>query len=208
MDSSKLPITGPCPIDLDAIGYDRGSKVGHCGHCDKSVHNLSTMTEKDARAFLRERAGEKICVTYARDPDGVVQFRTARKPDVVPLARLRRSATAAAGVGLAAALAACTPHDGGREHVVGEMRAPNPVEVPAGGMVAPELEDDPEPEPCEKGKQDDDREPLEMVEGEIEAPPPVPAAGGMQVPEPEMLDGELEVPEHEREGADGPGVEG
>ena len=191
MDSSKLPITGPCPIDLDAIGFDRSSKVSHCTHCDKSVHNLSTMTEADARAFLRERAGEKICVTYARDKEGVVQFE--RDPQVVPLARLtRRSAAAAAGFGLAAALAACTPH-GDRGHVQGEVKPADPIEIPAGGIVAPELDPD-DVEPCNKR----DREPLEVVEGEmpiepIKASPPV--AGAMEVPEPDtMIDGMLEVP--------------
>ena len=201
MDSSKLPITGPCPIDLDAIGFDRTSKVSHCTHCEKSVHNLSTMTEADARAFLRERAGQKICVTYARDKEGVVQFQP--DPQVVPLARLtRRSAAAAAGIGLAAALAACTPHgdevqgkiEPRQEQLAGEAMPVEPIEVPAGGMVAPDLDPD-DKEPCNK----DDREPLEVVEGkmpieEIDAPQPA-LAGAMKVPEPDaMVDGEMEVP--------------
>lgn len=191
MDSSKLPITGPCPIDLDAIGYDRGSKVSHCSHCSKNVHNLSTMTESAARAFLREHAGETLCVTYARDKNGVVQFQP--DPQVVPLtALLRRPAAAAAGLGLAAALAACTPH-GDQEHVVGEAPVVDPIEIPAGGMVAPDLD---EKEPCNKP----DTEPLEMVEGEmpiekVEKAPPPPLAGAIEVPEPEqMYDGELAVP--------------
>ncbi len=193
MDSSKLPITGPCPIDLDAIGYDRGSNVSHCTHCDKSVHNLSTMTETDARAFLREHAGEKLCVTYARDKDGVVQFKRDT-PQIVPLTRLtRRSAAAAAGLGLAAALAACTPH-GDADQVQGEAVPVEPVEIPAGGMEIPDLEQD-EKEPCTK-----DREPLEMVEGEMPVreiiePAPRPFAGAMVVPEPELVDGEMEIPE-------------
>lgn len=202
MDSSKLPITGPCPIDLDAIGFDRSSKVSHCTHCDKNVHNLSTMTESAARAFLREHAGEKMCVTYARNKEGVVQFEP--EPQIVPLSRLaRRSAATAAGFGLAAALAACTPH-GDREQVQGEAEPVDPIEMPAGGMVAPDLDPE-EKAPCDKPK--DDRDALEVVEGEmpieeIDAPKPV-MAGAMKVPEPDaMVDGEMEIPPPEVPAAD------
>lgn len=178
MDSSKLPITGPCPINLDAIGYDRDSKVSHCSHCDKNVHNLSRMTETAARAFLREHAGEKLCVTYARRKDGEVQFEP--EPQIVPLTRLfRRPAAAAASLGLAAALAACTPHN-------------DPHEIPAGGIVAPDLD---EKEPCNKPSE----EPVEVVEGEMPIenvePEPTALAGAMEIPEPQpMVEGELKIP--------------
>ncbi len=198
MDSKKLPITGPCPIDLDAIGFDRSASRSHCSHCDKNVHNLSTMTERDARAFLREHAGEKLCVTYARTKDGVVQFKPERTPapaaQIVPLNRLtRRPAAAAAGFGLAVALAACTPHGEDTPKVEDKTE----VEIPAGGMVAPppEVLDGDEKAPCDK----DGKEPLEVVEGEMPieklTPPEPPTLGGaMVVPVPdEMVDGEMEI---------------
>ncbi len=206
MDSKKLPITGPCPIDLDAIGFDRSAGRSHCSHCDKSVHNLSTMTEAGARAFLREHAGEKLCVTYARDDDGVVQFRPERAsapaPTIVPLTQLtqltrrtRRPAAAAAGFGLFAALAACTPH--GDEPAKVEDKTEHEIE--AGGIMAPEDVDEKGQDtavPCDK----DAKGKLEVVEGEMPvekiAPPDMPVLGGaMVVPEPlEMADGEMEVP--------------
>lgn len=194
MDSKNLPITGPCPIDLDAIGFDRTSKRSHCGHCEKSVHVLSNMTEREARAFMTENAGKNLCVSYARTKDGAVQFKPEPTPQIVPLARLsRRPAAAAAGLGLAMALAACTPHSDPAQNVVGEM-VPEPVEMVDGGIEMKE--------PCD-GKNpktpDGAREPVEMVEGEmpIRDPEPVPLAGAMVVPEPppepDMIDGEMEI---------------
>jgi len=183
MDSSKLPITGPCPIDLDAIGFDRGSKVSHCSHCDKNVHNLSMMTERDAKALLDERAGTKLCVTYARDKSGKVQFKPEPAPQLIPLGRLtRRPAAAAAGLGLAMALAACTPH-------AGDSAPDDRVHIEAGGIGAPEPK-----EPCDNDKtktKQDDREPLEVVEGGM--PIERPLVGELVAPPEEMVDGEIEL---------------
>jgi len=63
------------------------------------------MTEKNARKFLAEHEGEELCITYMVGRDGDIRFQP--EPKVVPVSRLRRRAVA--GVGLAAALAACTP---------------------------------------------------------------------------------------------------
>ena len=74
MLADKLPITGPCPIDLDAIGFDRTSKVSHCSHCAKNVTVLSNMTKGEAREFLSEHRGQKLCVSYSRDEDGRIRL--------------------------------------------------------------------------------------------------------------------------------------
>jgi len=194
MDSTNLPITGPCPIDLDAIGFDRSSKRSHCSHCEKNVHVLSNMTEREARVFMTKNAGKNLCVSYARTKDGTVQFKPEPPTQIVPLARLtRRPAAAAAGLGLAVALAACTPH-GDTEQDVGKIAVPvQQVDVVEGGV---ELK-----EPCDNPKKPDaDREPLEIVEGEmpIKEPEAIPLAGAMVVPEPppetDMVDGEMEIP--------------
>jgi hypothetical protein len=62
-----------------------------CDRCEKTVHDLSSHSEPEARALIREaaRRGERVCVRFAKTSDGGVRFR---------------------GVGLAAAisLAACT----------------------------------------------------------------------------------------------------
>jgi hypothetical protein len=196
MDSQKLPITGPCPIDLDAIGFDRGSKRAHCQHCSKDVHNLSNMTEAEAGRFLRTVAGTKVCVSYGRDAAGRIQFAApaAAPTNLVPLSRVRarRAALpAAAGVGLAAALAACTPHDNADAHKpkievvdhdvdpsvhmagavaipdnISTVTPPEPVEVLDGEIEAP-----PVPEPIEMVEGKIEAPPVEMLEGEIEALP-------------------------------------
>ncbi len=192
MDSSKLPITGPCPIDLDAIGFDRTGTRSHCSHCEKSVHILSNMTRREASALLREKAGQRICVSYARDASGTIQFKSEPPPaQIVPLSRLQRgkpsvrpTAAAVAGLGLAAALAACTPHDTTEHHMLGEA----PVEVVDGGIEAPhhpeaKPEQPDDKAPCNKDGGDQDGD-VEMIEGEIE---PLPA-GDMMVPPVEELE--------------------
>ncbi|MCA9712499.1 MAG: hypothetical protein KDK70_42110, partial [Myxococcales bacterium] len=126
MHADKLPITGPCPIDLDAIGFDRAAKVAHCTHCAKDVTVLSNMTRGEAREFMRTHKGQKLCVSYARDEQGRIRFREDEPSTVVPLERLVRRAPAvaasagsgrparaagiAAAIGLTVAMAACTPH--------------------------------------------------------------------------------------------------
>ncbi len=197
MDSAKLPITGPCPIDLDAIGFDRSSKKAHCTHCVKSVHNLSNMTEPEARAFLKRNAGERICVSYARGKDGSIRFADRAPAPVVPLSRLRRAKPAtlpaAAGIGLAAALAACTPVDNPdvsrppsvqtektveprHEIVAGDVmpeRLP-PEDMVEGGMKVPEVDVVDAGEMVVEDVVDGEIEAIdpEMIEGEIQAVDP------------------------------------
>lgn len=181
MHADKLPITGPCPIDLDAIGFDRSAKVAHCSHCVKNVTVLSNMTRGEARAFLREHKGEKLCVSYARDAEGRVRFRPDPEPALVPVTRLRprevvpmapaaelararpsRAAGFVAALGVTAALAACAPHGD-------PPRDPAPIAAR------------PTPEPPQ---------PV-VVEPE---PEPIPLAGAVAIPE-DIIDGEMAVPD-------------
>lgn len=187
MLADKLPITGPCPIDLDAIGFDRSAKVSHCTHCVKSVTNLSNMTRDEAREFMREHKGEKLCVSYACDQDGSIRFRTAPEPALVPVTRLRprpavappplasvpsrprsRAAGFVAALGVSAALAACAPHgDPPRDVTVeGKMTVPHQsvLDVPPKPVVTPQ-------------------------------PDPVPTAGAAVMPQEIMMDGEMAVPD-------------
>jgi len=194
MDSGKLPITGPCPIDLDAIGFDRSSKSAHCTHCAKSVHNLSRMTRGEAREFLREHAGERLCVSYGRDADGKIVFKQPEPAPapVVPISRLRRrAAPAAAGVGLAAALAACTPVDNPTVdkpavEVVepsGPSSTHNIPEVVQGGVEVP-----PKHRPVEQLA--GEAPIVEMVDGDMPVPKNID-----EIDPPEMIEGEIEIPD-------------
>lgn len=172
MHSEKLPITGPCPIDLDDTDFDRNAKRAFCGHCRKNVFNLSNMTRDEARSLLRDHAGEKICVSYAKDTDGAIRFRAAPPPvALVPVGRLRarpsRPAMAAAAAGLAVALAACTPH-GNEQDEVGKIE-----------VVDPEPADRDQTRTIPWADRDTNRDPVpagmavvpeDIVEGEIAVP--------------------------------------
>jgi len=199
MDSKKLPISGPCPVEFDRSTFE-GQTRRFCDHCQKNVHNLSAMSRGEARDFLKENAGKKLCVTYRHDKGGKIAFKSSPPPtpaaDFVPAASLvRRSRPAAtkrslpmaprsASLGLAAALAACTPH--AKQDAQPET---DPVEV----VETPQIDTDPIPEPLAGAvaipEDIEVPEPEVEVEGEMMVP-----MGDMEVPEPEAL-GELEVEE-------------
>jgi hypothetical protein len=175
MHADTLPITGPCPIDLDAIGFDRGAKVSHCTHCAKNVTNLSNMTRGEARAFMQAHAGERLCVSYACDDTGRIRFRPEPEPVLVPVARLRarpaRAAGLVAALGVTAALAACTPH--------GEppRQQPSPTVVVEGKIEVPPTDPVVKPQP----------DPIPMA-GAAVMPPEIMMDGEIAVPDPKLLD--------------------
>jgi len=105
--SSELEIESPCPITLSRELSDGRYRAWDCSHCQKTVHVLSAMTEREARVFLKHNEGKNLCITYMAGEDGEIRFQPER---VVPVSRLvrRRTAVAAAAT-MAAALAACTP---------------------------------------------------------------------------------------------------
>jgi hypothetical protein len=160
-----VEIRRPCPVRLDPDRARGGVRSWYCGHCEKSVHVLSNMTEKEARRFLVEREGEDICVTYAVRRDGSVRFRPEPTPaaPVVPVSALTRRRNLAAAAGLGMALAACTPHahDDVQRTEVEDVETPAERKTP----TIPEAPESPEPDEV-------------LVDGEIE---------------PHMLRGELPV---------------
>jgi hypothetical protein len=91
MSALHLPIAEPCHADWEAMEPRQQGRF--CQGCAKDVHDLGAMTEAEARALLRSRAGQRLCVRYGVGIDGRIRFK------------------AAAAVALAGALAACTPHE-------------------------------------------------------------------------------------------------
>lgn len=88
----------PCEADWDSMrGNDR---VRFCEHCAKSVHDLSTMTRKDALRLVRESEG-RLCVRYVTLPGGRVK--TLDAPG--PLHQISRRASRVAAGAFGAALA-------------------------------------------------------------------------------------------------------
>jgi hypothetical protein len=124
------------------------------------VHDLSSLTEPQARALLRSAPG--ICVSYLVRSDGEIRFRpepvAAQLAPLVPIDRLRRNnaGMAVAAAALGTALAACAPHGNGSPDVraIGEITVvdhpgsnpvvPDPAEPTheriVGGLQAPEPE--------------------------------------------------------------------
>ena len=70
-----LPIARPCNERFDAMTGDDARRF--CTSCDKHVHDLSARTEDEARELLRRNQGKRICVRFAKNPNGTVRFRAA-----------------------------------------------------------------------------------------------------------------------------------
>lgn len=105
MRASDIPIPKPCHEDWDAMRIE--DRKRYCERCREHVHDLSALSESEARALLRSRTD--MCVSYELHADGTIRF--AGPASVVPVSRLRRVSAAVAPLGLATALAACAPHD-------------------------------------------------------------------------------------------------
>jgi hypothetical protein len=69
MHRRTLPVVA-CPLVEQVV-----ADGGHCRQCDKRVHDLSAMTQRQARRFLRRNRERSICVAYRAAPDGRVRFR-------------------------------------------------------------------------------------------------------------------------------------
>jgi hypothetical protein len=166
----QVQIQRPCPVKLDPARAANGVRSWHCGHCDKAVHVLSNMTEGEARAFMSERAGQDVCVTYAVRKDGSIRFAPEPPPIVaplVPIGALSRRKRVAAAVGLGVALAACTPHDNAKVARPTIVVPDTPVATPTTPTVPPQpVEPD---EQLFDGELDPD--PLPMVPGGMTAVP-------------------------------------
>jgi hypothetical protein len=111
MRADDVRIADPCPEDFDAMHPDRphGATRRFCDRCTKHVHDLSAMTEAQARQVLAGTSRERVCVRYLHDDEGRILFRPAA--DVVPIASLARRREGKTAAALALMLAACAPHD-------------------------------------------------------------------------------------------------
>lgn len=171
--ADALPIESPCPLDLDPALSDGSRASWHCGHCDKRVHVLSSMTEAQARDFMASRAGEHLCVTYLERPDGTIKFRQPAPPRLVPVSALSPRRLA---LGLGAALAACTPVE--RPTPARSQDAPT---VEASVAVADADDDRKMSDLVRKAQEQTRTRPVEEPEPEVAPEPEV------EPPEPERL---------------------
>lgn len=175
MHQRNVKIQRPCPITLDSNRTAGGVHSWYCGHCEKSVHVLSNMTERQARSFLQEHAGEFLCVTYAVSRDGLIRFKpeSNSEPQMVPVSALTSRSRRLAAASFGAALAACTPHHHPRiDSTKIEVQAKEPIDhrMPAGEII-PEIRQEPENLQFLDGE-------ISILDGDIEPP---------KQPDPEMI---------------------
>ncbi len=104
MRGSEIEIPEPCHADWALM--DPQQRGWFCRACDKRVHDVSNMSEVEARGLLQ--GDDDICVAFDTDAAGDIMF----APPLVPASRLirSRSGKSAPVLGLAFALVACTPH--------------------------------------------------------------------------------------------------
>ncbi len=137
MRTTHLPIANPCHEDWDAMDPDARGRF--CQVCVKPVHDLSGMSEPEARDVLAQAAGSRICVRYAHDTQGRIRFREPPAP------RTCRSPWRLPSLGAAAvamAMAACTPHEHPSAHGIDPVETTAPpsstmnmtVSIPEGAL--------------------------------------------------------------------------
>ena len=134
MKRDEALIRQPCSEDWDAMTGD--DKRRFCGLCNKNVHNLSAMTEPEARAVV---AQQDVCVRYSLDPKGQSIRHRPRRRFVV-----RAVATAAITAGLALPAAAAISREPGQVGLLSqawealtEWASPGPEYVQGGILVDP-----------------------------------------------------------------------
>jgi hypothetical protein len=74
MSTDDFQITSPCPLALSELSGDGPKR--HCDQCDRTVHDLSTMTHRQA-SRLRQRArrrGDRLCGILHTDHSGRPRF--------------------------------------------------------------------------------------------------------------------------------------
>jgi hypothetical protein len=88
MRRASLPISQPCNADWERMDGD--GAVRFCRRCEQQVHDLSAMSEAEARVFLAR--GGQPCIRYSHDA-GRIRF--AERPGALP--RLAAAAALAFG---------------------------------------------------------------------------------------------------------------
>jgi hypothetical protein len=89
MNKQHVHVHTPCDVNWDTLS-PRGTNR-FCSACKKVVHDLSSLSEAEARALMQDQP-TGLCVRYLHDEYGIIQFRSA--PLVAPsrLSRLRDAA--------------------------------------------------------------------------------------------------------------------
>lgn len=76
--SRDLELRFRCTEDWSSFSGDDHSR--HCDRCDKRVHDLTTMTRREAEGLFERRRAQDLCVRYHHDGQGRILFRSERYP--------------------------------------------------------------------------------------------------------------------------------
>jgi hypothetical protein len=113
MKVSEASLATPCDADFAAM-VPLGRRARLCEQCTKVVHDLSSMTESEARTLLRRPRNGDLCIRYLHDIHGNVWFGESPRSRTVPATRLaRRGLAALAGAAAIAAVPALLEACGG-----------------------------------------------------------------------------------------------
>jgi hypothetical protein len=127
----NIRVASPCSANWDEMKGD--DRVRFCGHCEKNVYNLSTMTREQAEELIAEKEGN-LCARFYRRADGTIL--TADCPVGVRKKRVRRLALVGVGAGaLAAASAFALTRTHGAAIAQGDIAQPPDAIVVAGGIT-------------------------------------------------------------------------
>jgi hypothetical protein len=139
MKRDMLELSFSCGEDFESM--ERRGGAHHCASCDHAVHDLSSMTEREAAAFLARHQDAELCVRYLSDEDGAPLFmpepsrglRLLRQVDGVQ--RLAAAALVAAPLLLTACYEEPVGHAQAQAPLV--LRDGQPVSLQPGAASAP-----------------------------------------------------------------------
>lgn len=78
MHRRQLPLAFACSRNLDDMPKRAGGRERWCDSCERRVHDLSQLSEVEARKLLRRRGADGLCVAFAFDEREQVVFRRSR----------------------------------------------------------------------------------------------------------------------------------
>lgn len=144
MDKREVVIGSPCTLDWRAMTPRDGGRF--CGDCKKVVRDLSSMTEREAKALLRGPDTANLCVRYVYDTRGQIMFEQKLVSPAL-LSRARRAAAVVVTAALPLAVQACDIENDASSDTPNSdiaQRIYKPTE-PDGEMMggAPAMPDDP-----------------------------------------------------------------
>jgi hypothetical protein len=131
MHKDNVVISTPCGADWNAM--DPRGRKRLCGSCDKLVHDLSALEEKEAGELLA--GASSLCVRYLYDENGRIWFRqdlAAVTPAIIPDHRLKRGAKGALALSAMLAAPVLFQACGGNNGYNGYYRDPQSNEADGG----------------------------------------------------------------------------